>query len=390
MVEGISGLGLILLERVGSCTTVLELGKHELVIAGEDGTGRISVVRSLGVSFAHLLKDVVDEDGGLREDGSGSLGGWQVADISETKDVRESLVLEGVDIDIKPVVIKGKFTGANELRSSLRRDDVQKIKLLLNCTILVRESGDTVVFVDLLELVHQVKVDVLAHALLEESITVLITGREDNWSVTVVVDLSVVSYVVLSESRLTEVHDLLGSTAALKRELRACEDSLAATESFSEDRCLVGTFKVVHGTNRSGNIIKSFLAAFDQVVTKLEAWVDDKIVICGLGTIAQSHLILAGVERCDSKLLPVDSGGLSDELVLGANNRAIFVMGFSPSSISKDTSSDHSVRSLVMMGLCGVKDSDVSSLDLACTGQLSDQGLTTATCADNSHFGVLS
>ena len=235
MVEGVSGLGLILLERVGSCTTILELGKHEFVIAGEDGTGRISVVRSLGVSFAHLLENVVDEDGGLREDGSGSLGGWEVADISETEDVRESLVLEGVDIDIKPVVIEGKLTGANELRSSLRRDDVQEIKLLLNCTILVRESGDTVVFVDLLELVHQVKVDVLAHALLEESITVLITGREDNWSVTVVVDLSVVSDVVLSESRLTEVHDLLGSTAALKRELRACEDSLAATESFSED-----------------------------------------------------------------------------------------------------------------------------------------------------------
>ena len=301
---------MIFFERVCSSATILELSKHELVISSKDGASCVSIVINHFLGFTHRVEDVVDEDGGLGEDGSGRLGSWEVANISETEDVVEFLVLKGVDVDIKPVVIKGKLTSANELRGGLRRNNVQKVKLLLNGAVLVRESGNAVVSINLLKLVHQVQVNVLAKALLKKSITVLITGREDNWSVTVVVDFSVASDIVLSESRLTEVHDLLGSTTALEWELRAGEDSLATTETFSQDRGLVGTIKSVHGADGSIVIIKSFLATFDEIVTELETRVDDEVVVSGLSAIAQGHLVLARVERSDSKLLPVDSGGL--------------------------------------------------------------------------------
>jgi len=60
---------------------------------------------TLFFTLSHLNKKVVNDDWSLGKDSCSSLCSWQVADITKTKDVFELIVLQSLNVYIKPTVI---------------------------------------------------------------------------------------------------------------------------------------------------------------------------------------------------------------------------------------------------------------------------------------------
>lgn len=223
-------------------------------------------------------------------------------DITVAENIREAVVLEGINVDIKPSGFMGEARAADEGRGGLWGHDVQHVEILSDGLVVghVLEGSDSVIFVDSNKVVAEELCNVFAIALLSQSCTVIIIRRENDRSGAIVPHVSIGSDAILAEGRLTKIQNLLRGTTALDWECRASENSVTATEVVAKDRSLVCTLEVVHAANGRVRVIKSLLSSINQIVAELEARVDDKDVVSCSRSISKRDRVVVWVEACHS------------------------------------------------------------------------------------------
>ena len=116
LVEQFAWSSLVRGPRRACHSPVLELAKHQLLIADEHRASGISIISRSLLTHTQLLQNIVYDNGGLREDCSGCLGCWKVGYITQSENVAELVVLECVDIHIEIPVFMRKLTTSDELR----------------------------------------------------------------------------------------------------------------------------------------------------------------------------------------------------------------------------------------------------------------------------------
>ena len=197
----------------------------------------MAVIECASLNLAKLLEDILDKNGRLTVDGSGCLGRGKVSNIAVAKDVGKAIVLQSVDVHIKPASFMGKWRASDECRSCLRRHKVEQVEVLSHSLVVghVLEGGDTVVLINSDKLVVQELSDVLACALLSQSFAEIVIWRENNRRSTIVAHVSGISDSISAEGSFAEVQNLLRRATTLDGELRAREHSIAAAEVFSKD-----------------------------------------------------------------------------------------------------------------------------------------------------------
>jgi hypothetical protein len=157
-------------------TSVLELGEHELVVAGKEGAGRgeregggrgagrkggklawsaqdlsregdkdapgsVTVVLGGELSAVVERAEVVDKNRRLRSDSSDSLRVRHTRRITKREDVGELGALSRRGVDSDPSGGIGDGRALEEVGSGLGRDDVEEVELAVNGLALARGEG---------------------------------------------------------------------------------------------------------------------------------------------------------------------------------------------------------------------------------------------------------
>jgi len=99
----------------------------------------------------------------------------------------------------------------------------------------IGECGNAIILIDSSQVMLQMLGDSFLLALHSQSFTKIIIRREDYTSSRVVLHIGLISHSVLSESRLTQIKNLLRSPTALERERRASENSFTTSEIIPQD-----------------------------------------------------------------------------------------------------------------------------------------------------------
>jgi len=298
-------------------------------------------------------------------------------------------MLQSLSVNIKPSIGSSQFTWSHEFRSALWWWEMQKVEVHSTqiSTVQVFECCYAIVFVNLDELGFPVPLNAFGLDNWFKRIRKLGVVREHVDRSWVPLNASLVTYSILAESLLWQVHHLLGRTATLDRHSRQGKKSITTFEFFSHQRRFVGTFEVVN--RRSGCLIalKSFFRSLDQVPSELGAGSNDQVLVSNFSTIVERDLILIRLEWGHTFLAPVDSRLLSEEFLLWSHNKLVF-NAFSVLSWAINATTNHRVSGLVMMLKLWVEDCHITVVDFIVFHQLSWNGVATGASTDNSNSGL--
>ena len=146
-------------------------------------------------------------------------------------------------------------------------------------SVKIFESCDSVILINRLEYVLVVGLDFLrSESFIERSIIVWLWG-EKTGSCRVEFDVCLLANSILPKGLLTQIEHLLGCTAAFDWEWSLSENGIASAEIIPQNRRFVGAIESIHGPDGAIRIIKCFLSPRYLVVSKFQAWSNDKIIV---------------------------------------------------------------------------------------------------------------
>ena len=228
-------LRLIEWEGLGGFVVVVELGQHQLAVAGDQGAGAITPVERLGRASVHDRKEVGDQNWGLLAHCGPGLGVGCVGGVAEGEDVVEPSVLKSVLVDLEPALGIHQFALPDAVGRRLGRDDVNHVEVLdlefHGTTLEVRdlEGGLVAWTVDGDQIVLIVDRDAVSVADLMKCLDVFLDAKEHGAG-RHEVNFGSVEESAPPEVVAGEVHDLLRCATTLHGGVGLSEERLAAVE----------------------------------------------------------------------------------------------------------------------------------------------------------------
>ena len=133
MIEGTRRLSLVIEKRSSRLAGIFEFTQHEFVVADENWAGRISIIRPFTfINQTKLSQNVLNHDGRLAVNCGGCLRCGQVCNVTKPKNVRVLFMLQSVNIYVQKTISSSENRIPYKSRGSLRRNEMQKIELLLH------------------------------------------------------------------------------------------------------------------------------------------------------------------------------------------------------------------------------------------------------------------
>ena len=365
-------LRLVERERLLRVLVVVELGQHQLAVAGHQRAGGVAVVPGRERLAPHGRDQVPDHHGGLLADRRPGLRGGQVAGVAQAEDVRIAGVLQRVLVHVHPAGGVGQRAPLDEVRGAHRRRDVDHVVGdATSSPVSVRRktaslaSGRRATR----SCPNSVSIPLRAITLLQRP--GVPRHREDRPQRRGEDDPRLVPHARAAEVVVGQVHDLLGRPAALDRRARVGEQRRAAPEVAEALPGVVHGAVVVVAADAVGAEV--LLQALDLAPVDLDARRDDQEVVADRPAASGRDEVLVRAELGHG--VPDPGRPLRDEV-------GLLPLAGPP---GEDAGPDQRPERLVVVLVRGLDDGDVGPLQPA--GEAGGDGDPRRAAADDDDPG---
>lgn len=381
VVEGLAGDCLIdakhLTERLLGHTRVLELGKQDLAVLGQERARGVTVIHRVELLALHGLQHVPDENGRLCSDGCRRLGRGEAGSIAGRPDIGVLLVASGGVVDVDVTSLVRKSTVLDKRVGAHLGHDVQKVELLVDLLFRVKTSKSGRVAVDGDEVVLEQSFDAPLLPQLLELGAVLghaEHGAEAGGEADVDGGIRRVAGVVqacLLPVVQRKPHDFLRAAGTLDYAGRLSENGGTFLELLDGAEDLVAIVVAVGGRDKRVRVGKSLGQALDAGVVDADAGRDNKLLVVDPVAIAQRDKVFFGGKGAHALVV---------ELELRVNQ----AVQWSPKLLlGLETTANQSPSGLIVVPRGGVDNSNVILDELAGSKELMADGKASATATDD-------